>query len=345
MTSHVCNCWLRCCNAFTACSARSTENVIQTLNCTCASDFAPYLKGTSSQHVYRVSSEEGRRHIEQIGQLMYRLVHDLEALYGSHPTYGILRRVFQEHFVIEDSGLRAKKGQELSASSPASPDDLEATFRRRRNEPHKGYVADLTETCDPDSKVQLAALAQTAPNVTNDDDLLIEALPSLRERLDVDEIHTDGGFNSLESDEAMRGLGVKHVQTAIRGHAPHRYLGLNTLDVATSGHRVPETITCPNGQRVAVKPSKSKGRYLAHSDVAQCARCPYLTRCPTPELKRLPYRALYFDEHDAEIARRRRRIAKDRREGRNLRAAIESTIAALKHPFRRDKLPYEAGSR
>jgi len=207
------------------------------------------------------------------------------------------------------------------------------------------YAA-LTETCrrcgeaaDPDNKVQLVALAQTAPNVANDDDLLIEALPSLKERLDVNELYTDGGYNSLESHEAMRDLEVEHVQMAIRGHAPHRYLGLNTFDIATSGQGVPETITCPNDQQLEVKPSRGKGRYLARFDAVRCARCPYVGRCRTHQLKRLPYRTLYFDEHDIEIARRRRRIAKDRRKGRNLRAAIESTIAALKHPFRRDRLP------
>ncbi len=209
-----------------------------------------------------------------------------------------------------------------------------------------GYVANLTETCrrcaeaaDPDNKVQLVTLAQTAPNVANDDDLLIEALPSLKERLDVNEVYTDGNYNSPESYEAMRDLEVEHVQTAIRGHAPHRYLGLNTFDIATSGQGVPETISCPNGQQVEVKPSRGKGRYLTRFGATQCAKCPYVGRCRTHQLKRLPYRTLYFDEHDIEITRRRTRIARDRREGRNLRAAIESTIAALKHPFRRDKLP------
>lgn len=258
-------------------------------------DFAPYLKGTSSQHVYRVGSEEGRQQIEQIGQLMSRLVEDLEAMYATHPTYQILRRVFQEHFVVEESGLRRKQGQELSASSLASPDDLEATFRRKRSEPHKGYVANLTETCDPENKVQLVTLAQTAPNVTNDDDLLIEALPSLKERLDPKEIYTDGGYNSLESYQALRDLGVKHIQTAIRGHSPHRHLGLNAFDIATSSQGIPKTIICPYGQQVVVEPGKGKERYLAHFDATQCAKCPHATRCPTRELKRLPYRTLYFD--------------------------------------------------
>ncbi len=49
-----------------------------------------------------------------------------------------------------DTGqIRAKAGGELSASRLQSPDDWEATCREKRGQRHRGYVANLTETCDP----------------------------------------------------------------------------------------------------------------------------------------------------------------------------------------------------
>ena len=49
-----------------------------------------------------------------------------------------------------DTGqIRAKTGGELSASSLQSPDDWEATCREKRGQGYRGYVANLTETCDP----------------------------------------------------------------------------------------------------------------------------------------------------------------------------------------------------
>ena len=57
-------------------------------------------------------------------------------------------------------------------------DDLEATYRRKGLQDYKGYVANLSEICDPDNAVQLITKVQVAPNNTNDNTLLLEALPS-----------------------------------------------------------------------------------------------------------------------------------------------------------------------
>ena len=84
--------------------------------------------------------------------LMHKLVDELAGKYGEEHSYQILKRVFEEHFVLEaESGLRPKEGQELSASSLQSPDDEQASYRRKRGEDYVGYVANLAETCDPEN--------------------------------------------------------------------------------------------------------------------------------------------------------------------------------------------------
>jgi hypothetical protein len=301
--------------------------------------FIPYLQGNSSQYVYRVRGEDGKAHMERVGELMGKLVEELAASYGDDAIYLMLVRVFGEHFVLEEDRLRLKAGRELSAESLQSPDDVEATFRNKNRRSYKGYVANVTETCDPANPVQLIAKVQTAPNSTNDDDLLIEAIPSLKERLDINEVHTDGGYNSDESYRAVRDSSICHVQTAIRGHSATAHLGLDQFEIVKSEAGEPVGVTCPYGQTVPVQVGKGRERYLAHFDAALCSACPFLDRCPTREQKRPSGRTLYFDRHDAEIANRRRRIAQDQQLGRNLRVAIESTIASLKCPFNFGQLP------
>jgi hypothetical protein len=303
-----------------------------------AEAFLPYLRGTAGQYVYRVKGEDGAAHMQQVGALMGKLVGELAVSYGEDPIYQLLRRVFNEHFVVEDSRLRLKVGGELSAQSLQSPDDLEATFHKKNGREYKGYVTNVSETCDPANPLQLIAKVQTAPNVTNDDDLLIAAVPSLKERLDLEEVNTDGGYNSAESYQVLRENGINHVQTAIRGHAPSAHLGLDKFAIDTVDD-VPVAVTCPQGQTVPVEAGKGQERYLAHFDAEQCGACPFRDKCLARELKRQPQRTLAFDQHDAEIARRRRRIAADRQNGRNLRVTIESTIASLKRPFCFDQLP------
>lgn len=304
-----------------------------------AAAFAPYLLGTAGQYVYRVKSQDGAAHMRQLGELMHKLVLELAAGYAQEPTYQLLVRVYGEHFVVEQERLRLKEGRELSARSLQSPDDPQATFHTKNGRDYKGYVTNVSETCDPANALQLIAKVQTAPNNTNDDDLLLEAVPSLKARLGIDEVHTDGGYNSEQSYRALREEGIKHVQTAIRGHAATVHLGLNEFAIVGVDHDLPLSVNCPQGQTAAVEPGKGKERFIARFAAEGCAVCPVADKCPTRALKSQAQRTLNFSHHDAEVARRRRRLAQDSLSGRNLRVAIESTIASLKRPFCFGQLP------
>ena len=48
---------------------------------------------------------------------------------------------------------------------------------------------------------------------------------------------------------------------------------------------------------------------------------------------------LYFSQQRAQVSQRRRRSAAKKKEGRNLRAAVEATVREVKHPFPAGKLP------
>ncbi len=186
-----------------------------------AEAFDPYLKGKAGQYAYRVKTDESGTHLERIGELMHKLVAELADKYGEEHSYLILKRVFEEHFVLEaERGLRPKEGQELSAGSLQSPDDEQASYRRKRGEDYVGYVGNFTETCDPENDLQLIVKVQVEPNTTDDAQMLQEVLPELKERTDLDVIYTDGTYGSEDVDETLAELGVDQVQTAIRGAKP-----------------------------------------------------------------------------------------------------------------------------
>jgi len=153
--------------------------------------FAPYVKSKANQYVYRLRGAY-QEHIQQIGEVMAQLVVDLAERYGEEPAYQVLKRVFEEHFVWSETEQRPKQGQELRADSLQSPDDMEATYRKKRKEDYVGYVVNVTETCDPENELQLIVHMQTESNVTDDAAMLEEALPELKERLAVEEMDTDG---------------------------------------------------------------------------------------------------------------------------------------------------------
>jgi hypothetical protein len=299
-----------------------------------AEAFAPYLKGSSGQYIYRLKAGDVAEHLQGIGELMAQLTDQLAARYGAESAYQVLQRVFQEHFYVDEAALRPKAGEELKASSLQSPDDWEATYRQKRGAEHKGYVANVTETCNPDNELQLIVKVQTESNNTDDAAMLNEALPELKERTGVDEMHTDGGYNSPDVDQTMRKLGIEQIQTAIRGRKPStEKLSLEAFAWELDDEGRPRAVICPYGRRAEVTPGRKEERYRAAFESAGCEGCPFLDSCPTEPLKRTPERVLRFSQQNVDLALRRQRSAEARVSGQNLRPAVEATVRSVKHPF------------
>lgn len=306
-----------------------------------AADFASYLKGTSGQYTYHIEPDEAPRHLEAIGHLMRQLVAELVADYGEQETYGVLARVYDEHFVEVETGLRPKAGQELSAHSLQSPDDWEATYRSKNGQGYQGYVANVTETCDPENPVQLIVKMQTEANRTDDAAMLEDAVPNLIERTAVDEMYTDGGYNSPTVDAALNNAQIEHFQTAIRGKQPaDNRLTVSDFVFTRDENGTPQAARCPARQDAEVVPARKPGRFAARFDAEQCATCPLRDHCPTEPLKRKPqYRILRFDQQQVNVTHRRENQRQAKASGRNLRSAVEATVRSVKHPFGNHKLP------
>ena len=305
-----------------------------------AEALAPYLKGSSGQYIYHLKGEDVTEHLQRIGELMGCLVDELAAGYSEEPAYRVLQRVFQEHFTVDEASLRPKEGKELSASSLQSPDDWEATYRQKRGEDHKGYAVNVTETCNPENELQLIVKVQTEPNNTDDAAMLDEALPDLKERTGVEQMNTDGGYNSPDVDKTMRELSVEQVQSAIRGRRPsEEKLGLEDFGWELDANGEPQTVTCPNGQQAEVTAGRKEHRYRAAFDAAGCESCSFCDSCQTLPLKRTSERVLRFSQQDVEVALRRQRTADARASGQDLRAAVEATVRSIKHPFDNGKVP------
>ena len=71
-------------------------------------DFAAYLKGSSGQYIYSIKREAYAEHLQRVGELMHKLVTELQAKYADEPAYQILERVFKEHFAIGEGALHTK---------------------------------------------------------------------------------------------------------------------------------------------------------------------------------------------------------------------------------------------
>lgn len=305
-----------------------------------AEAFAPYLKGSSGQYVYHIRGGETRPHVQRIGQLMQRLLGELESTYGSHATYQMLRRVFSEQFDVVETEVKAKRGQDISPDRLRSPDDTDATYRRKGQREYEGYVSNVTETCDESNPFQLITKVQTAPNNVEDSTLLIEALSELKDRTDAEILYNDAGFCSEQADKALAKAEVTQVPTDLRGKAPNpdKY-NLADFEFHTDAKGRPVQITCPRGHTVAVQDSPKSKNHVAYFAASVCEHCPAQAKCPARRRKRDGRRSLSFGRKQMHIAQRRQRCAAYHREGKNPRAAVEATVGALKRPWADDQLP------
>lgn len=326
-----------------------------------AEAFAPYLKGSSGQYVYRVKGRGSHQpHLAAIGELMHRLVKELADAYAQTAVYQMLGRVFGEHFRLAEQKVQPKAGQELSAGSLQSPDDWTASYRQKGPEDFIGYVANAAETCHPDNDFQLILKMQTEPNTTDDAKMLAEAVPALKQRTDLAQMNTDGGYGSPEVDEVLAEHGVELRQTAIRGRppAPDKF-NLADCQWELDDHQQPLAVITPQGERVEVEPGRQPGRYIlrfgqaatadkqtASPPAAEPFRSAHIgspdppPAGPSPRPQKInPPPVLYFSQQQVDLALRRQRSAQLRTEDKNPRAAIEASMGALKRPFGHDKVP------
>ena len=170
--------------------------------------------------------------------------------------------------------------------------------------------------------------------------MLEEALPDLKERTDLDEMHTDGGYSSEKVDDVMAELGINQVQTAIKGAKPDPETeGLEKFEWDFEPKGIPKNVTCPHGVQTQVIAGRSRDRYLAYFSMEACEGCPLSKKCPSQPLERRPKRALRFSKQQVHVARRRQLSAQARASGKNLRSAVEATVRSVKHPFPNGKVP------
>lgn len=305
--------------------------------------FAPYLKGSSGQYVYRLKGKEAtHRKIQQVGEEMYQVLGELADRYEKEPVFQVFQRFFHDNFHVIEGSVQAKGNAEISPGCLQSCDDLEATFRRKGEQEYKGFVANLTQTCAPDNAVQLITKTQTAANNTEDSDLMIAAIPDLVTRTDLKILYTDGGYSSPEADQVLQQHRIDQVATAIKGRKPDpTKLTLGDYEILHDEQGIPCQISCPGGQTVSVRWGRQKGALVADFEPLSCEACLFHKnhQCRAKPGKRDKRFHLDFNLHEAQVARRRRLKKAHQDSGRNLRAAVEAAVRSVKHPFPAGKLP------
>jgi len=296
-------------------------------------DFSAYIKVSAVQYCYRVKSDDVGNRITTIGIFMDKLLKEL-SYYENEKAYEVLKRAFNENFKItNDLQISPKENHELKASNLQSPDDTDATYRKKGKDTSKGYVGNIAETCDDGNDLQLITKVQVAPNTIDDQTLLKEALPDLKKRTDIKKMFTDGAYTGKTADDICSQNDVELCASAIRGSGSKKNnIKLCDFEIEKADGGTPKTVKCPEGESADVKQCQSTGKYICEFDNKKCSGCVSENRCPVVLLKRKNVRVLKFNSDDWLTALR---IKKSRQhpEYVNKRASVESSVRSIIHPL------------
>ena len=258
-----------------------------------------------------------------MGQLYHKLYEALKESYEDFEVFGVFERVYTEHFTIIDDKITVKTPKELNGSTLQSPDDIDATYRKKRDRHYRGQSVNVTETANPDNDLNLITDVAVCSNDTDDSKILNERVGPIKEKTpDLNELHTDGAYGSEDNNKKMEELEITHVQTAVRGRKAK--VSMEIEEVSDGQYKV----KCPHQ---CVSAEKARKRYKACFDMNICMQCSLSEHCPAKQQS--DKRTYYFDRSDYLLGKRNRNIKSLPPERQKLRPNIEATVKEFTKPF------------
>ncbi|MEK7251232.1 MAG: transposase [Bacteroidota bacterium] len=299
--------------------------------------FAPYVNKTSGQFIYRLDQTGIQTELENIGRIYQRIYTELFPRYHDVDIFTIFERVYTEHFTVVEEKITLIDAKTLSTNTLQSPDDIEATYVKKKNTAYRGYAVNIVETCHPENQLNVITDISVSTNNVDDSKILHERLDVLKEKTpDIAELHNDGAYGSNDNDAKCLELGITQIQTAIRGKeaAIETTIQLNELSCQQTDVHCYH-VSCPHQTVVATKGRK---RFKAAFDNSLCAACPLNKQCNLITDRSNKHRLYYFSEKDFQRKKRAHNIVHIPPERRTLRANIEATVSEFKRKMPDDKV-------
>ncbi|MCB9433803.1 MAG: transposase [Ardenticatenaceae bacterium] len=300
---------------------------------------AAYVVKQPRHIYYGLKNEEVPGYLQQTGELLLTLLSELEAEGEATEARALVERVLREQYQVEaGETIRLREPKEVGADSLQSPHDAEATYREKNGERYRGYVTNISETCDPENPVQLIISVQTASNQTDDGQLLAQSLVEQAERgHQVDKMTVDGGYTGSKSEEACDAHGTELHPSRLRGgKSQGKHWGWEQYSWQLTDDGIPEQVGCPQGQLTILEPGHQEGRWLARLDPDVCAACPFFQKECRVEPRKRSDPTLLVNTRAIQVAVLRQRITAA---NNGVRAGVEATVRSVKNPFAAGKLP------
>lgn len=287
-----------------------------------------YLETGSGKYVYGLKSDELPRELEKLGKVYYAVHTGIigEEKYQCKKEFVNFERVYREHFVVNQE-ISSKPAEELNSGMLQSPDDQDATYRKKKEQQSKGYTINGTETANPANAIQLITDIAVNPNNIDDTQILNSRIDKIVEKTpELNEIHTDGGYGSEDNDKKLEDLKITQITTAVRGRESEIEKKIEQISQDPDVY----SVECP-GQTATSVPTKQ--RYKVRFDTNTCKDCPLKENCQIFKNKG----RYYFGHEDYLSGKRNSNISNIPRERRKIRPNVEALMKEFKTRTRNGK--------
>jgi hypothetical protein len=281
-------------------------------------EFGIYTQQTSEKYIYDLKGSDLDHELEKLCSAYYKMNKIASDKYNLTEEYKVFKRAFKDFFEVKvGKSPVVKKVKKMGGGCLQSPDDVDATYRKKNGKDSRGYAINVIETANPENDLNLIVDVAVKPNNVDDSTILNERIDKMIEKIpELNELHSDGAYGSVDNDAKLCKLGVVLVQTAVRGHSE----GVS-FEIEKSNNQI--TLICPFGQRVVCDKTKA-GRHRAIFEKSKCNICPYVNDCQTK--KQINQNTFYFDDEYLGIRERHNAILNIPKERRKIRANVESTM-------------------
>ncbi len=190
-----------------------------------------YEGQTAGQFVFQITKQELPNEHKKIAAKYFELNQLIAGIQKESIEIENFKRVYEEYFTFENGAIKLKSSSESKSDNLRSPDDPEATFSAKYGGSHIGYTAHLSETSNPENKINLITDIVVVKNNVSDNKILEERIPILIKKTpSLSEYFVDGAYASEEIDLLNREYGITQYQTGVKGRKSDANVRINAKE-------------------------------------------------------------------------------------------------------------------
>jgi len=117
--------------------------------------FEPYVREDAGHYVHKLRQSDVSGELEELGRIYVKLHDALKDDYADTEAFQLFERTLSDQFVRAGKRIKVREAKDIPSDSLQSPDDPEATYRNKNGKKSRGQVVSVTETANPENKVNL----------------------------------------------------------------------------------------------------------------------------------------------------------------------------------------------